>query len=184
MKNLSTKRNSALGVLCLVILEVTIVLAYFLANKSEPGSSILFGYSLPKIGLISVLLMLEVLLLAAIVILAFRITRGYETFRRVYRFLQVESYRQLLIFLLVLAILLLSGYYLSGFLVRAELSGTNNAEVGRLWLFLNPLIALVISFWVTEFEEPTRKRVLIGYVALQLSLAYLFNFAFFGPTSL
>jgi hypothetical protein len=60
------------------------------------------------------------------------------------------------------------------------LSSSNNVEVARIWLFLNPLPALVTAFWLREFAPELRTRLLLGYLALQLSLAYLYTSAFFG----
>ena len=60
------------------------------------------------------------------------------------------------------------------------LSGSNNVEVARIWLFLNPLPALVTAFWLPELAPKVRTRLLLGYLALQVSLAYLYTNAFFG----
>lgn len=60
------------------------------------------------------------------------------------------------------------------------LSGSNNVEVARIWLFLNPLPALVTAFWLQEFSPQVRTRLLLGYLALQVALAYFYTIAFFG----
>ena len=65
------------------------------------------------------------------------------------------------------------------FYVLLNLSGQNRAETSRLWLFLNPLLALIAPIYIVEMDEKTQKRLFAGLIIVQLCLMYLANQPFY-----
>jgi hypothetical protein len=67
-----------------------------------------------------------------------------------------------------------------GMFATLLLSGQNRAEVARLWIYLNPLAAMAAVVWMDDLEKRRQITLVAVYTGLQLSLAYFYNFAFFG----
>ncbi len=65
------------------------------------------------------------------------------------------------------------------FYVLLNLSGQNRAETSRLWLFLNPLLALIAPIYIVEMDAKTQKRLITGLIIAQLCLMYLANQPFY-----
>ena len=73
----------------------------------------------------------------------------------------------------------------TGLLVVALLiSGQNRGEVGRLWLFLNPLMALSAAAVLEMFPQKDFKRILIMVGIIQIWSVYFYNHSLLGVLSI
>lgn len=64
------------------------------------------------------------------------------------------------------------------FYLLLNVAGQNKGETARLWLFLNPMLALTAPIFLQDLNEKKQMWLLGLFVFLQLSLMFLFNHTF------